>query len=176
MNYFPRENIFTKKINKLYGTVVALELSTKLLSIIKIDGQSKDIDEITSGITKNELQGMQYFGGYIFQKLYIKFTNSIKWEFNFDQQCINIILAAPTDKNGEQILNNIRDRGGLWLITDYCQNIFPISETIFCEKTKTVTNKNKLFWKILVLIPILDIFVMMQHVVLRKKFPYIYWK
>ena len=88
MNYFPRENIFTKKINKLYGTVVALELSTKLLSIIKIDGQSKDIDEITSGITKNELQGMQYFGGYIFQKLYKKFTNSIKWEFNFDQQCI----------------------------------------------------------------------------------------
>ena len=156
--------------------MVALELSTKLLSIIKIDGQSKDIDEITSGITKNELQGMQYFGGYIFQKLYKKFTNSIKWEFNFDQQCINIILAAPTDKNGEQILNNIRDRGGLRLITDYCQNIFPISETIFCEKTKTVTNKNKLFWKILVLIPILDIFVMMQHVVLRKKFPYIYWK
>ena len=78
MNYFPRENIFTKKINKLYGTVVALELSTKLLSIIKIDGQSKDIDEITSGITKNELQGMQYFGGYIFPKLYKKFTNSIK--------------------------------------------------------------------------------------------------
>ena len=78
MNYFPRGNIFTKKINKLYGTVVALELSTKLLSIIKIDGQSKDIDEITSGITKNELQGMQYFGGYIFQKLYKKFTNSIK--------------------------------------------------------------------------------------------------
>lgn len=141
MNYFPRGNIFTKKINKLYGTVVALELSTKLLSIIKIDGQSKDIDEITSGITKNELQGMQYFGGYIFQKLYKKFTNSIKWEFNFDQQCINIILAAPTDKNGEQILNNIRDRERLWLINEFCQNIFQISETILGEKIKMVTNK-----------------------------------
>ena len=78
-NYFSSENIFTKKINKLYGTVVALELSTKLLSIIKSDGQSKDVDEIPSEITKYELQGMQYLGGYIFHKLYKKIRNSKKW-------------------------------------------------------------------------------------------------
>ena len=140
-NYFLSENIFTKKINKLYGTVVALELSTKLLSIIKSDGQSKDVDEIPSEITKNELQGMQYLGGYIFHKLYKKFRNSKKWQCDFNQQCINILLAAQTDKDEDQILNNIRDRGGLWLINEYCQNIFQISETIFREKTKRVTNK-----------------------------------
>ena len=140
-NYFLSENIFTKKINKLYGTVVALELSTKLLSVIKSDGQSKDVDEIPSEITKNELQGMQYLGGYIFHKLYKKFRNSKKWQCDFNQQCINILLAAQTDKDEDQILNNIRDRGGLWLINEYCQNIFQISETIFREKTKRVTNK-----------------------------------
>ena len=140
-NYFSSENIFTKKINKLYGTVVALELSTKLLSIIKSDGQSKDVDEIPSEITKYELQGMQYLGGYIFHKLYKKFRNSKKWQCDFNQQCINILLAGQIEKDEEQILNNIRDRGGLWLINEYCQNIFQISETIFRGKTKTLTNK-----------------------------------
>ena len=77
-NYFSSENIFTKKINKLYGTVVALELSTKVLSIIKTNGQSKDVEEISSEITKNEHQRMQYLGGYIFHKLYKKFRNSKK--------------------------------------------------------------------------------------------------
>ena len=38
------------------------------------------------------------------------------------------------------ILNNIRDRRGLWLINEYCENIFQTSETIFHEK-KAVTNK-----------------------------------
>ena len=32
------------------------------------------------------------------------------------------------------ILNNIRDRRGLWLINEYCENIFQTSETIFREK------------------------------------------
>ena len=143
-NYFLSENIFTKKINKLYGTVVALELSTKLLSVIKSDGQSKDVDEIPSEITKNELQGMQYLGGYIFHKLYKKFRNSKKWQRDFNQQCINILLAAQTDKDEDQILNNIRDRGGLWLINEYCQNIFQISETIFREKNKEGDKKDRL--------------------------------
>ena len=70
LNYFSSENIFYKKINKLHGTVVALDLPTKLLPVIKSDGQSKHVDEIPSESTKNELQGIQYSGGYIFHKLY----------------------------------------------------------------------------------------------------------
>ena len=74
---------YTNKISKLYGTVVALELSTKLLSIIKSNGPSKNVDEIPSEITKNELQGMQYLDGYIFHILSKKFRNSKKWQCDF---------------------------------------------------------------------------------------------
>ena len=54
---------------------------------------------------------------------------------------INILLAGQTEKDEEQILNNIKDRLGLWLINDCCQKIFQLSKTMFHEKTKTVTNK-----------------------------------
>ena len=94
----------------MYGTVVALELPTKLLSVIKSDGQSKHVDEIPSESTKNQLQGTQYSGGYIFHKLYKRFINSRKCQCDFNQQCINILLAGQTEKDEEQILNNIRDR------------------------------------------------------------------
>ena len=61
-NYFSIDNIFIRKINRFCGTVVALYISIKLLFIVKRDSQSKNIGEIHSEITKNELQGSQYLG------------------------------------------------------------------------------------------------------------------
>ena len=47
---------------------------------------------------------MQYLGAKIFHKLFEKFKNSKSSRHDFDQQCINILLASSTDKDEYQII------------------------------------------------------------------------
>ena len=47
---------------------------------------------------------MQYLGAKIFHKLFEKFKNSKSPRHDFNQQCINILLASSTGKDEYQII------------------------------------------------------------------------
>ena len=110
----------------------------------------------------------------LISQTYEKIRNSKKWHCDFNQQCINILLAGQLENDEEQILNNVRGRGGLWLIKGFCQNIFQISETMKDKQDKILTNKiesHDLAENILKDSGVYSNFMIMQNVVLTKKCP-----
>ena len=88
-----------------------------------------------SSITDKELKCLQYVAGFVLHKLHSKFKFAKKWSSSFNRPCIAILQACKTDFDASQTLVNVRDRGGLWRVSEKMQEVFIQCEKIFRSKT-----------------------------------------
>ena len=73
--------------------------------------------------------------GFVLHKLHSKFKFAKKWSSSFNRQCITILQACKTDFDASQTLVNVRDRGGLWRVSEKMQEVFIQCEKFFRSKT-----------------------------------------
>ena len=86
-------------------------------------------------ISSRELDGLQYFSGYIISKLLKKSKNSKHYKNEEHQFNIAVLTSMKAKKCVEQKLILSQSRGGLVAVIDEVQNIFKIVEKKFRIET-----------------------------------------
>ena len=84
-------------------------------------------------MTEKERFGLQYLGRYVFHRIYEKLRNSKEWQSQLNTSCMAILRAGKCDTDDSQILVNVKNGGGLWLLTDNGQKLFENLEHLFRE-------------------------------------------
>ena len=82
---------------------------------------------------------------YIIQRLHNKFRFGKSFSSEFTRQCVTILQACKIDRDNNQTLVNVRDRGGLWRVNKNMQDLFVTCECIFRSKTAQFSVLNSLF-------------------------------
>ena len=132
--YCNSSNYFTEKLGQCHGALLIQEISLHLMKHLSdnIQGVNKS-NQIS--MAEKERFGLQYFGGYVFHKIYKKLRNSKKWQSQFNTSCMAILRAGKCDTDDGRILVNVKNRGCLWLLTDNGQKLFENVEHLFRENT-----------------------------------------
>ena len=139
--YSVAENYFTDKMGQCNGRLLIQEIFIQLMKHLFDDKENESEQVKSISIKEKELFGLQYLGGYVFQKFYKKFRNSKDWQNEFHSGCISILKAGKSDVDEKQTLVNAKNRGGLWFITDVTQKLFENIELLFRDFTKSLKKK-----------------------------------
>ena len=116
-------------------------LASKTADCLLAKKKAKDEAEILHLATKfsdKEISGLQYIGGYVLHKLYIK--HSKRGNSTESQQSMSILRTGKADDpdvvDSQQLTSSL-NRGGLWAISKNAQTIFERTEDSF----RVVTGK-----------------------------------
>ena len=128
--YCSSSNNSWEKLGQCHGALLIQEVSLHLIKHL-----SDNIQEVNSlkeiSMTEKECFGLQYLGGYIFHRMYRKVRNSKEWQSQYSTSCMAILRAGKCDSDDTQILVNVKNRGGLWLLTDNPQKLFENLEDLY---------------------------------------------
>ena len=119
-------------------------LAMKLLDlIIKEHADGSNFEEVVGrNISERELAGLQYLGGYVFQRLYKRVRQLPNYRSELSQKIMSLLLAGKSEgQNLNLKLVNALDRGGLWHINDDVQKLFVVCEKYFSYKTTGKSSK-----------------------------------
>ena len=92
-------------------------------------------------MTEKERFGLQYLGRYVFHKICKKLRNSKVCQSQYNTSCMAILRAGKYDTDDSQVLVNVKNRVGLWLLTDNGQkSIYLASIHQFLKTEHSMTN------------------------------------
>ena len=144
--------------------VVCMKFSELVITLLN---RKETVDQITTkNLTEKEVEGLEYLGGYVIRKLFMK-LKTVQNKQESDEQAMQILLAGKAEENlmSSSFVENMSG-GGLWIITEDIQKIFIITEKYFCVQTAVVglreININKFVDKLNNFSPLLMIF---RHIV-----------
>ena len=105
---------------------------------------SDNIQEVNNskeiGMTEKERFGLQYLGGYVFHRIYKKLSPK-EWQSQYSTSCMAILRARKCETDDSQILVDVKNRGGLWLLTNNGQKLFENVEHLFRQNTSVFKTK-----------------------------------
>ena len=98
------------------------------------------VENITiKNLTEKEVAGLQYLGGYVLRKIYMKLKLSEHNKLESNQQAMEILSTAKsTVQSPSPTYVEDLTRGGLWVITEDMQKVFIIAEKYFCVQTNAI--------------------------------------
>lgn len=141
--YFPG---LSDKTATFLSTKVAdhmLFIAKKRLHDVNQPTRLRETTGTTTNLSEKEVSGGQYLGGYVFHNLHKKLKGSPKWKSPESQQAISILEAARVTDFDDQKLVSCLNRGGLWAINSFAQDIIFTTEHIFRDLTTSI-EENKL--------------------------------
>ena len=92
---------------------------------------------VNNELTKNEIYVLQYLAGYIFHKIYKKFTQQLKNNEIYMQYC-SVLSVGKVHQDEQQILVDAKNRGGLWKVDSHVHNMFLSIEKLFRKEAKVL--------------------------------------
>ena len=95
-------------------------------------------------ISDKEKQGLQYIVGHIFHKFYKKFRSKKDQESVRIQELLSVLKSAKIEEDDTQRLINVKDRGGLWKVSNDAQKIFEISKIEFQRNKNGIMKYHKI--------------------------------
>ena len=135
----------SQKIGRIPTNIFFSELQTLILRHITEPNSSDDTNNEVKPISERELFGLQYIGGHVAHKLYLKFRLDKKFHENKRLQYFGAFLkSCKVDDECERLrqrLIALRDRGGLWMVCRELENIFVETEKEFRVATKDFITK-----------------------------------
>ena len=140
-NYFPG---LSEKTATFLATKVAdhMLFIAKRLDDVNRSTRPRDITSTTNtNLSEREISGGQYLGGYVFHNLHKKLKGSPKWKSPESQQAISILEAARVTEPDDQKLVSCLNRGGLWAINSFAQEIIFKTEHLFRDVTTCIGEK-----------------------------------
>ena len=124
------------------AATLATKVADYILSYCKgIKSSDKNPPSAQKVLSEKEQAGLQYVGGYVLHNLHKKYARKNTTE---NQQALAILRAGKLGHGYEsQKLVSSLNRGGLWNITKYAQNIFLKTEC-HCRQLTSVRSLKKL--------------------------------
>ena len=129
-----KSSSFFKGLSRNAATLLATEVADFILSYCKgIKSSDKNPPSAQKVLSEKEQAGLQYVGGYVLHNLHKKYARKNTTE---NQQAMEILRAGKLEHGYEsqKLVPNL-NRGGLWNITKYAQNIFLKTECHFRQLT-----------------------------------------
>ena len=127
------------RISRLASNLLVTELTTSCLEHLTTSNDTSPAPKVFQWDEKS-LFVVQYLAGFCFGTIYTRLHRSKKRYSPAIQQLILLLKSAKLDSNSElakqQILVNIKDRGGLWAVKRAAVRIFEICEEEFFLATQ----------------------------------------
>ena len=133
-------NYFTEKLGQCLGALLIQDVSLHLMKHLSDNTQEVNNSKKIS-MTEKERFGLQYLGGYVSHRIHKKLRNSKEWHSQYSTSCMAILRAGKCDSDDTQILVNVKNRGGLWWLTDNAQKLFENVEDLFRQSTSVFKTK-----------------------------------
>ena len=123
------------ELTRFQSTLLSTELANLCLQYLTTNPADSDItSKCRSDITfaAKDIASLEYLSGYCFRTIYARLRNSPRHRTSFSQQCMSILQAGKnSDATVEQRLVDVKDRGGLWKVSDKAIRIFKVCEIEF---------------------------------------------
>ena len=87
---------------------------------------------------------MHYIVGHIFHKFFKKFRSKKDWESVRIQELLSVLKSAKIEEDDTQRYVNVKDRGGLWKISNDAQKIFEICEIVLQRNKNEIMKYHKI--------------------------------
>jgi len=135
-----KSSIFFKGLSRNATTLLVTKVADFILSYCKgIKSSDKNPPSAQKVLSEKEQAGLQYVSGYVLHNLHKKYARKNTTE---NQQAMAILRAGKLEHGHEsQKLVSSLNRGGLWNITKYAQNIFWKMECHFRQLTSVSSLK-----------------------------------
>ena len=107
----------------------------KFVELLISSGNKKEIsNEITTkDLTEKEVAGLQYLGGYVLRKVFMKIKLGKTSEFS--KQAMELLMLGKTSEKKSTFVEDLSRDGGLWSITDEMEKVFLITERYYSIQT-----------------------------------------
>ena len=128
--YCSSSNYFTEELGQCHGALLIQEVFLHLMKHL-----SDNIQEVNNSkeisMTEKECFDLQYWGRYVFHRIYKNLKNSKEWQSQYNTSFMAILRAGKCDNDDSQILMSKKNSRRLWLLTDNAQKLFENVEHLF---------------------------------------------
>ena len=141
-----KEGLF--KLTRNCYLLLGMELANQIIALIVgiKNTDHADILQFNSNLTilnEKEKNALAYLSGYVCGTLYRRIRKVVKDKTDQQEAYLAILLATKieNDNSSSKQLVNIKNRGGLWSVSDDTVMIFHVAETLFVKTTALGGNK-----------------------------------